>query len=208
MFIPNSFKFDNRDEKIAFMKRYPFATIVTAKDNIPVSTQLPFVVEDRQGRLVLSSHFAAINEQAKDIEQYTSLVIFAEPHAYISPSLYDKRESVPTWNYIAVHAYGKAKVVEDEDPKMQVLEKMIWFYDAGYMEQWIGLSEKFKKGMMRGITAFELEVMDLQGKKKLSQNRSAVERERIAEHLGKSENTGEKGIAGYMDPISLPWRPA
>ena len=71
-------------------------------------------------------------------------------------------------------------------------------YEAGYMEQWNGLSDKFKKGMMRGIVAFELDVEDLQGQKKLSQNKSAVERERIADHLGKSDHTTERDIAGYI----------
>lgn len=198
MFIPNSFKFENRDGMIAFMKRYSFATIVTAKNNIPVATRLPFVVEERDGKLVLSSHFAAVNEQAKDIEQYTSLVIFSEPHAYISPMHYDKQGSVPTWDYIAVHAYGKARILDDESSKMEVLERMIRLYETGYMEQWNGLSDKFKKGMMRGIVAFELDVEDLQGQKKISQNKSAVERERIAEHLGKSDNTAERDIAGYI----------
>ena len=198
MFIPNSFKFENREGMIAFMKRYSFATMVTAKNNVPVATQLPFVVEEREGKLVLSSHFAAVNEQAKDIEQYTSLVIFSEPHAYISPTHYDKQESVPTWDYIAVHAYGRAKIFQNEDPKMEVLEKMIRLYEAGYMEQWNSLSDKFKKGMMRGILAFELDVVDLQGQKKLSQNKSAVERERIVEHLEKGDNTTEKGIAEYI----------
>lgn len=198
MFIPNSFKFEKRAEKIAFMKRHSFATIITVKDNVPIATQLPFSIDDRSGRLILSSHFAAANEQAKYVAENISLVIFSEPHAYISPAHYDKKESVPTWDYIAVHAYGKAQIVEDEEGKARILEDMIKTYESGYLEQWNSLSDKFRKGMMRGIAAFELEVTDLQGQKKLSQNKSEIERKRIVDHLEKSENTMEKEIAGYI----------
>lgn len=198
MYTPNHFRFEDRAEKIAFMKQYSFATIITVKDHIPLATQLPFVVDDRSDKLVLSSHFALANEQAKYIEANTSLVIFAEPHAYISPGHYDKWESVPTWNYMAVHAYGKAKITEDETAKIRALEQMIQFYEKDYLQQWNGLSDKFKTGMMKGIVAFELEVTDLQGQKKLSQNKTEAERKRIAEHLEKSGNTVEKDIADYI----------
>lgn len=201
MYIPNSFKFENRAEKIAFMKRYSFATIVTSKDNIPFATQLPFIIDDKSETLLLSAHFSISNEQANYIEQNTSLVIFNEPHAYISPAHYDKQESVPTWDYIAVHAYGKAKIIGEESAKANLLERMIKFYEQSYLAQWNSLSDKFKTGMMRGIVAFELEVTDLQGQKKLSQNKTEVERQRIVEHLEKSENSVEKDIAAYIKKL-------
>jgi transcriptional regulator len=198
MFVPNQFKFDNQNEQIAFMKQYSFATIITANENVPVATHLPFVIDDSTGNLVLSSHFAAVNIQTKYIEANTSLVIFTEPHAYISPVHYDKHESVPTWDYIAVHAYGKARILDDENAKINVLEQMIKSYDENYLQQWNSLSDKYRKGMLRGIVAFELVVTDLQGQKKLSQNKTEIERQRIAEHLAKGENTGEKDLAEYI----------
>lgn len=198
MYIPNSFKFENKAEKIAFMKQYSFATIITVKDNIPIATQLPFVIDDSSDRLLLISHFAIANEQTRYIEANTSLVIFTEPHAYISPVHYDKRESVPTWDYLAVHAYGKAKIIKDETAKIKALEQMIQFYEKEYMQQWENLPDKFRKGMLNGIVAFELEITDLQGQKKLSQNKTEAERQRIIEHLEKSENTVEKDIATYI----------
>ncbi|MBO9730325.1 MAG: FMN-binding negative transcriptional regulator [Chitinophaga sp.] len=188
MYIPQYFRFNHRDEMVAFMKQYSFATIVTQKDQVPVATQLPFVVDDSTGKLVLKAHFAAANEQAKYIAQNTSLVIFAEPHAYISPVDYDKKESVPTWNYIAVHAYGKATILTDEMAVGKAMEQMIMQYEPGYLAQWNGLSDKYKTGMMKGVVAFEIEVTDLQGQKKVSQNKSAGERERIS---GRLENSGD-----------------
>lgn len=202
MYIPNHFQFKDNTEMVAFMKQYSFATIITVRDNIPIATQLPFFIDDSSDKLVLSSHFAKANEQAKCIEETTSLVIFTEPHAYISPVHYDKRESVPTWDYIAVHAYGKAKIAEDETTKLKALEQMIKFYEKDYLQQWNSLPDKYKTGMMRGIVAFELEVTDLQGQKKLSQNKTEVEIHRIAEHLQKSENTTEKDLAKYIKSLN------
>lgn len=201
MYTPNHFQFKDNADEIAFMKQYSFATIITVKDNLPIATQLPFTIDNSSDKLILSSHFALANEQSRYIEANTSLVIFTEPHAYISPIHYDKRESVPTWDYIAVHAYGKAKVIVEEAAKIKALEQMIKFYEKDYLHQWDSLPDKFKKGMMRGIVAFELEITDLQGQKKLSQNKTEVERKRIVEHLDKSKNTAEKEIADYIKKL-------
>lgn len=201
MYTPNHFQFKDNAEKIAFMKQYSFATIITVKNNLPIATQLPFFIDNSSDKLILSSHFAAANEHSKYIEANTSLVIFTEPHAYISPAHYDKRESVPTWDYIAVHAYGKAKVIVEEAAKIKALEQMIKFYEKDYLRQWDSLPDRFKKGMMNGIVAFELEITDLQGQKKLSQNKTKVERKRIVEHLEKSENTAGKDIADYIKKL-------
>jgi len=84
---------------------------------------------------------------------------------------------------------------------MKALEQMIQFYEKDYLQQWESLPDKFKKGMMRGIVAFELEVTDLQRQKKLSQNKTEAERHRITEHLSKSESTGEKDISDYIKKL-------
>lgn len=202
MYTPHHFKFADDNEKIAFMKQYSFATIVTVNDTIPVATKLPFFIDYSSGRLVLSSHFAIANEQTKYIEENISLVIFNEPHAYISPKHYEKLESVPTWDYIAVHAYGKAKIIKDEVSKLKALEQMIQFYEKDYLGQWTSLSEKFKSGMIRGIVAFELEVTDLQGQKKLSQNKTEIERQRMIKQFENSSNTVERDIANYIRDLN------
>lgn len=156
MFVHKIFEFEDRKEQLAFMKRYSFATMITIKDNLPIATQLPFVIEERSGKVILSAHFALANEQAKYIESNTSLVIFSAPHAYISPEHYDNTQSAPTWDYISVHAYGRAKIESEEMKKTSALEKMISFYDEPYMEQWALLPERFKIGMIKGVVAFEI----------------------------------------------------
>ncbi|SCW57345.1 FMN-binding negative transcriptional regulator [Mucilaginibacter sp. NFR10] len=198
MYTPKHFQLTDEQEAISFMQRYSFATIVTATDNVPFATHLPFLVSKRDNKIVLSSHFAKANPQATEIIGKDGLVIFTEPHAYISPKHYEKETNVPTWNYIAVHAYGKATILSEGEQTAGLLAQMISNYEADYLTQWNNLPDEYKQRMMKGIVAFEIIVDDLQGKQKLSQNRSETERENIINALGKSTDTTEAEIGKYM----------
>lgn len=198
MYIPKNFQADNQEEAIAFMQRYSFATLITSNNNYPEATHLPFLIDQQGDKLILSSHFAKANPQANDIASGTALIIFTEPHAYISPKNYERELNVPTWNYIAIHAYGKAEVLDDDSEKLASLERMIKVYDAGYVKQWEGLPMDYKLKMIKGIVAFDMVVTDLQAKNKLSQNRTAVEKENIINDLSASPHDAEKEIATYM----------
>ncbi|MDQ2752867.1 MAG: FMN-binding negative transcriptional regulator, partial [Bacteroidota bacterium] len=172
MYIPKLNLLSDKAETVAFMKRFGFATIITAKDNLPIATHLPFIITSEDENITLISHFAKANEQWKDIENGKVLVIFNEPHAYISPKHYDKELNVPTWNYISVHAYGKARLVTETQRVIQILESTIDNYETSYKQQWNNLPGDYKLGLLHGIVAFEIWVTDLQGKKKLSQNKT------------------------------------
>ncbi|MDP9049030.1 MAG: FMN-binding negative transcriptional regulator [Bacteroidota bacterium] len=198
MYIPSFNKFPDTQEAVVFMQRYSFATVVSVKDRLPVATHLPFLVKERDGKIILLSHFAKANPQSSDIIDTIALVIFTEPHAYISPKNYEKVESVPTWNYLAVHAYGQCAELTGEENKAALLQEMIQFYDAGYLQQWSSLPEDYKQKMMKGIVAFEIVVDDLQAKKKLSQNRTEKERENIINDLSHASDSNEREIAAYM----------
>src|SRR5689334_19249356 len=104
MYIPKYYKIEDVKEMVDFMKIYNFATIITSENDIPLATHLPFVIETREDKIVLVSHFAKANKQFENIERKNTLVIFTEPHAYISPSHYEKDLNVPTWNYVSIHA--------------------------------------------------------------------------------------------------------
>jgi transcriptional regulator len=201
MYIPKHFQLSDEQEAISFMQRYSFATIVTATDNVPFATHIPFLVSKRDDKIVLSSHFARANPQAAEIIGKEILVIFTEPHAYISPKHYEKETNVPTWNYIAVHAYGKATILSEGEQTANLLAQMISNYEADYLTQWNYLPDEYKQRMMKGIVAFEIVVDDLQGKQKLSQNRTEIERENIIEALGKSGDTVEAEIGKYMSRL-------
>ncbi len=127
------------------------------------------------------------------------LVIFQEPHAYISPSLYNKTLNVPTWNYVAVHVYGNVQLIEDPATVFPLLEKMIQAYEPAYQQQWAQLPQHYKEAMARGIVAFEVRATQVQGKEKLSQNKSLEERQRIAEHLKQSAESPAVAISQFME---------
>jgi len=203
MYIPSSNKFEDHQQAIAFMQRYSFATIVTVKGGLPYATHLPFLVNQVGDQVILSSHFAKANPQSSDIINNNALVIFTEPHAYISPKNYEKEQNVPTWNYLAVHASGKCVLLDGEENKAALLKEMIQYYEAGYLKQWEGLPGDYKQKMMKGITAFEMVVDDLQAKAKLSQNRTEKEQENIINSLSHAENNNEKEIADYMKMLKM-----
>lgn len=203
MYIPKHFLQEDKKQIIGFMKQYSFATIISLQDNIPVASHLPFVIDEKEEDILLISHFARANEQWKELELQTALVIFAEPHAYISPKHYDTELNVPTWNYVSVHAYGKAAVISDDEKVMGILEKTIQYYDTSYQQQWNRLPEKFKAGMLKGIVAFELTVTDLQAKYKLSQNRTGNERKSVSESLKQSNKSSEQKLAELMEIIDV-----
>lgn len=202
MYIPNHFLQRDKIQIINFMKHYSFATIVSLQDNLPVATHLPFVISVTDNDVSLISHFARANKQWEEIEEQQSMVIFSGPNAYISATHYENELNVPTWNYAAVHAYGKVKIISSDKEIRQVLEKTIQYYDPAYLEQWQQLPDKFKRHMINGIVAFELQVTELQAKYKLSQNRTATERKLIIEFL-KSKNSPEAIVGNMMEELHL-----
>ena len=198
MYIPKVNIATDKTEIIEFMKRFSFATIITSKDNFPTATHLPFVVTTKDDHVVLTSHFAKANEHWQDIENNSVLVIFSEPHAYISTKNYDKELNVPTWNYISIHAYGQGKIITEQEKTFEILEATIDNYETEYRQHWDNFPEEYKLKMSKGIVAFEILVTDLQPKKKLSQNRTDTEQKKIIETLSNSKNTNEIIIAEYM----------
>jgi transcriptional regulator len=199
MYIPKTNILADKSEAVSFMKRFSFATVITSKDNIPVATHLPFIIEERNDTILLTSHFARANAQWKQIEANRVLVIFSEPHAYISPKHYEQELNVPTWNYISVHCYGKGRLIIEEEKVMQLLERTVANYDDSFIEQYQSLPEDYKTNLAKGVIAFEIEVVEMQAKKKLSQNKSEVEQRNIINSLSLSDQTNEKLIADYME---------
>lgn len=198
MYIPKINLTTDKEEIVAFMRQFSFATIITARDNFPVATHLPFLVTIKDDNILLTSHFAKANPHWKDIENNKVLIIFSEPHAYISPKNYEKELNVPTWNYISIHAYGKGKQLTETKKAFEVLEATIDNYEASYRQQWDKLPEDYKLKMSNGIVAFEILVTEIQAKKKLSQNRTDIEKQKIIDTLSKSNDTNEQQIAEFM----------
>ncbi|TWV95661.1 FMN-binding negative transcriptional regulator [Chitinophaga pinensis] len=198
MYIPKLNMMENRQEIAAFMQRFSFATIIHSIDNVPVATHLPFHISLRDDKLFLTAHFARANDQWECLERSRSLVIFSEPHAYISPTNYEKLQEVPTWNYISIHAYGQARIITAPEAVMALLENSIQDYESSYMQQWQGLPSDFRHKLLNGIVAFEIEVDELQAKQKLSQNKTVQEQHNIIDNLSASPDSTARTTAEYM----------
>jgi transcriptional regulator len=191
-----------REEATAlnFVRANPFAILVsTGGEGSPFATHLPILVRDVGGRSVLWGHVARANPHWQHLQDgQEALAIFHGAHAYISPTLCDAREVVPTWNYAAVHAYGQARTFSDEAQLEEVLRAMIGRFESSYLTQWSALDPAYRRRMLSPIVGFEMKLNRVEGKFKLSQNRSPAEQARIAETLSRSEDSPVAEIARLM----------
>lgn len=199
MYIPEYFRVRHDETAIAFMRANPFAILVSQTAEGPFATHLPLLIHQDGEQVVLRGHVAKENPHWQYLEsQPQPLVIFHGPHAYISPGLYTIHESVPTWNYGAVHAYGDARVFSEPEQLLPVLHDLIATFEAKYAEQWAELREEYRDRMLSHIVGFEITVTKLEGKFKLSQNRTKQEQENVIMSLRSSPDTAISGTAQLM----------
>lgn len=198
MYIPRAFQETDRTRLLAFMQAHNFAVMTSVIDGQLMATHLPVVIRQVGDEIICTGHFAKANPHWRAIEAQQNLLIFTGPHAYITPTLYDKIESVPTWNYIAVHAYGAAHVITDPHRLEAVLYELIEQHEPSYHAQWDGLSDTYKQGMMQGIVPFEMVLERIEGKYKLSQNKTEAEQARIASALLTSDDDGVRATGAAM----------
>jgi transcriptional regulator len=206
MYIPEFNRLDDQAAALAFMRVNPFAILVSDNDGAPFATHLPVLIEDRGGEVTLRAHVAKANPHWRMLDQEPqkdSLVIFHGPHAYISPALYEVRESVPTWNYATVHAYGQGKLLAADADKQQVLAELISQFDSSYLNQWNSFDEDYRSRMLKHIVAFEIKVTRIEAKFKLSQNRTGIEQENVIQALAASPDSAVSGVADLMRQLGL-----
>lgn len=201
VYIPKPFAVADERESWALIERYSFGTLVTMQDGAPVATHLPFRLDRERGAHgTLVAHMARANAQWRTFGEQEALIIFQGPHSYISPSWYLAQPSVPTWNYAAVHAYGRPAIVEDEQRVLEILRDLVDTYEAGREAPWSldVLSHEYVARMVNGIVAFEIPITRLEGKRKFNQNRSADDRERVVAALAGSPSELERAAGALM----------
>jgi transcriptional regulator len=182
MYIPERFREDDTAVLQVFIREHSFGVLVTRGEDAPFATHLPFLFDASRGRYgLLSAHMARANPQWREFEGgREALVIFAGPHAYVSPSWYDVALSVPTWNYAAVHAYGVPRIIEDRQLLYEQLKTLIETNEAQFAQPWqFDLPQDYIEKLMHGVVGFTLEITRLEGKFKMSQNRTPAEREKV-----------------------------
>lgn len=203
MYIPRFNHVADRNILIQVMRANSFAILVgPAQDaaHTSVATHLPLVVKDEGEHGILEGHFAKANPHWSALANRETLVIFSGPHSYVSPTLYTESLSVPTWNYIAVHAYGTLELVEDDGGKESLLKNLIAENEPAYVDHWNGFPEGFRRTMLAGIVGFRIPIARIEGKFKLSQNRPEADRRNV--HAAQAAGTpDEQSLAAWMKQL-------
>jgi transcriptional regulator len=204
MYIPEFNRVRDLADAVSFVQANPFAILISPSEGGPFATHIPILAREADNQVVLHGHMAKANSHWGLLEGgQESLAIFHGPHAYISPSLYESRESVPTWNYAAVHVYGQARVVTEAERLLEEVREIINRFDPTYFAQWSSLSDKFRHGMLKQIVGFEMVATRIEAKFKISQNRTKKDQAAVIASLGQSADSAVSGIAQLMQKKGL-----
>jgi len=202
MYTPPAFREDDPDALRAIMREARLSTIVTATAEGLVATAIPFFLDEAEGpHGTLYGHMARANRQWQLPPSGDAMVIFSGPDAYITPSWYaSKREHgkvVPTWNYVAVHAYGPVEFFDEEARLLDVVSRLTRLHEEPRAEPWAvaDAPEAYVRGHMRGIVGIRLPISRLEGAKKMSQNKSEADRASVAAGLSGSARESDRAVA-------------
>ncbi|WP_066959381.1 FMN-binding negative transcriptional regulator [Microbulbifer sp. Q7] len=193
MYTPRHFSISDQQELLQFIQDNAFGQLISSHNDRPEATHLPFLLSQDGERLLC--HLARQNPQLDSIDEQQVLIIFNGPHAYISPRWYHS-PGVPTWNYQSVHVYGIARTFSDEDRLISVVNQLSEKYEAGAENPW---QPEYSAKMLRAIVGVEVEIKEIQGQYKLSQNRPAKDRQRVMQAL---QAEGEIAIAEAIEQWS------
>ncbi|MEM8999207.1 MAG: FMN-binding negative transcriptional regulator [Bacteroidota bacterium] len=198
MYIPHYYKNENLPEIKEFIKQNSFGILINQVANKPWATHIPLELSTNgDGKDILVGHISRANAQWKSFENDTEvLCIFNGPHTYISSSWYQEEE-VPTWNYIAVHVYGKLSVLS-EKATMESLHQLVEKYEQSskYPVSLDTMSSKTLR-QVKGIVGFQIAITDIQAAYKLSQTRPQ-DHSKIIKALEKRKDSPSKSIADLI----------
>ena len=184
MYVPKSFEAPSQEAMHDIIRRYPLATVVTQGEAGLTANHLPTTLEQSIGPLgSLRCHVARSNSMWRECSADTqALAIFQGPDCYVSPNWYPSKaetgEVVPTWNYIAVHAHGNIRIIDDRDWLLSQVDKLTQHHESAFPRPW-SLSDapaSYVEKMLKSIVGLEFKITRLEGKWKLSQNRSEPDR--------------------------------
>lgn len=197
MYIPSAFAETDQEKLFDFIERNSFGLLVSEVNQEPFATHLPFLLDRARGpHGTLVGHLAKANPQWREAEGQTVLAVFSGPHAYISPTWYEADNVVPTWNYVAVHAYGTFRMIHDQDTLAGVLRDIVARYESSLPRPWsFDSSSAFADKMMKAIVGFRVELSRVEGKWKLNQNRPAEQRAKVAAVLQTFTDRDSQAIA-------------
>ncbi|ARQ02155.1 FMN-binding negative transcriptional regulator [Pseudorhodoplanes sinuspersici] len=206
LYIPPHFREADKDRLHAEIARIGFATLTTVGPDGPLISHLPVVLDKTIGAFgQLRCHVARANRQWRDSDfSKAALAVFMGPDAYVSPSWYPSKKehgkAVPTWNYVSICARGRIEVVQDRDELAAHVAELSNLHEAAFPEPWQinDAPPDYLERQLKGIVGFRFTIDALEGKMKLSQNRSEADRSGVAAGLSVSPDASAQAIAGMM----------
>ena len=202
MFIPDIHKNENIEEVKNFLKENSFGILISQVEGKISGTHIPMELDKNEnGENVLVGHIAIANPQSKNLKNEEEiLAIFNGPHSYISSSWYQK-ENVPTWNYVAVHIYGKVKIIEGEE-LLEFLTKLVDKYERNSKNP-VSVKKMSSRTLkqINGIVGFSIKINEIQAAYKLSQNRNVLDYDNIIYELEKVGDSSSIGMAKEMKKV-------
>lgn len=200
MYVPGHFQPPSEEELYLAMERYSFATLVSGSGSDLMASHLPLLVEREAGpRGMIVGHMARANPQWQAAAGTTVIAVFSGPHAYISPTWYEAERVVPTWNYVAVHAYGPLELIEDPAKAEALLGRTIDVYESAFPRPWqLNEPPEFTSRLVDQIVAFRIPIDRLEGKWKLNQNHPAERRQKVIAALEQQGDENSTAIAALM----------
>ncbi|MDU0813938.1 FMN-binding negative transcriptional regulator [Bacillus siamensis] len=196
MYIPAPFQLSEA-EAYDVIKEYGFAALFSTAGGMPYATHLPLMMS--KDNECLYGHFALPNPQWKEIEGQSVLAVFQGPHCYISPKWYETNRAVPTWNYVAVHVYGEAELLDEEETVHSMGDLVLKYESPDSPYKLEHVDAKFLSGMNKGVKGFKIKISKIEGQAKLSQNHSAQRQEMVVQQLKQIPHTNEQLISGLME---------
>ena len=204
MYLPKHFESPDPAMTLEIMRTHNFATLTSVDaEGAPFVTHLPVALTEEGDKVILHFHMAKANPHSAMLrEKRASMVAFLGPHAYMSPSVYADLRRVPTWNYIAVHAYGEPVELETHDAKDALLKSLIAIHEPAYADQWRALDAKYQDAMMGMICAFRMTVTKLESKFKLNQHRPEAYAAMVAKYWQGNGTPDEQALTRWLERIA------
>lgn len=199
MYIPEHFAIKDQATLYDWIERWSFGNLITSHRGRIEANQVPFLL-DRDSNTLLG-HVAKANRHWMALLNAEDLLVqFNGPHAYVSPAWYSQPDGVPTWNYVSVQVRGRAELIKTEADTLDLLRRFTGTNEALYGPGWRmeDMDQSRLKGLLQAIVCFRIHITAIEGKAKLSQNRSKMDRVGVARELSANEDSGQQELARLM----------
>lgn len=206
MYLPAAFAETDLKKLHDFIEQHSFGLLVSHVDGQLFATHLPFLLDRTTGsRGTLVCHVARANPQWRPVGDASAMAVFSGPHVYVSPTWYEAENVVPTWNYSAVHAYGRCEIIEDESGLLEIVQEMVRVYEQSMPRPWKwDTSRDSVRRLLGQIVGIRIEIERIEGKFKLNQNHPVERRRRVVVALQERGDENAQAVAAMMQAMLPP----